>query len=137
MNPQIYVLLFLLGERKKKILPLLTEEDSEEEAKEEPLKLDLKPLPTELKYAYFEEGNQCLVVISSSFNASQEDNLLGFLRKCKQAIGWKISNLKGIIPLVCTHHIYIEEETKPMWQPQRRFNPHMQEVVCAKVLKLL
>ncbi|RVW21547.1 Retrovirus-related Pol polyprotein from transposon opus [Vitis vinifera] len=27
------------------------------------------------------------------------------LKKCKKAIGWQISDLKGISPLVCTHHI--------------------------------
>ena len=30
----------------------------------------------ELKYAYLEEDDQCLVVISSLLNASQEDSLL-------------------------------------------------------------
>nr|CAN79312.1 hypothetical protein VITISV_013032 [Vitis vinifera] len=44
---------------------------------------------------------------------------------------------EGIIPLVCTHHIYMEEEAKPVCQPQRRLNPHMQEVVRVEVLKLL
>ena len=52
-------------------------------------------------------------------------------------MGWKISDLKGINPLVCTHHIYMEDEAKPVRQPQRRLNPHMQEVVRAEVLKLL
>ena len=102
-----------------------------------PQKLDLKPLPVELKYAFLEEGNQCPVMISSVLNASQENSLLNILRKCKQAIGWKISDLKGISPLVCTHHIYMEEEAKPVRQPQRRLNPHMQEVVSNEVLKLL
>ena len=52
------------------------------------------------------------MVISSSLNVSQEDDLLGIHRKCKQAIGWKISYLKGISPLVSNHHIYIKEEAK-------------------------
>ncbi|RVW66810.1 Retrovirus-related Pol polyprotein from transposon 297 [Vitis vinifera] len=56
---------------------------------------------------------------------------------CKKAIGWQISDLKGISPLVCTHHIYMEEEAKPIRQLQRRLNPHLQEVVRAEVLKLL
>ena len=81
MNPQIYVLLFVLGERQEKFSPFFIEKDSVNEAKEEPQKLDLKPLPTELKYAYLEEGGRCLVVISSSLNASHEDSLLGILRK--------------------------------------------------------
>ena len=31
----------------------------------------------------------------------------------------------------------MEEDAKPMRQPQRRLNPHMQEVVKGEVLKLL
>ena len=35
-----------------------------------------------------------------------------------QASHWmEISDLKGISPLVCTHHIYMEEEAKPVRQP--------------------
>ncbi|KAL6313707.1 hypothetical protein AAG906_010126 [Vitis piasezkii] len=45
-------------------------------------------------------------------------------------------DLKGISPLVCIHHIYMEEEAKPIHQPQRRLNPHLQEVVRIEV-KLL
>ena len=77
------------------------------------------------------------MVISSLLNTLQEENLLDTLKKCKQAIRWKIYDLKGISPLVCTHHIYKKEEAKPVRQPQRRLNPHMQEVVRAEVLKLL
>ena len=45
--------------------------------------------------------------------------------------------MKGISPLVCTHHIYMEEKAKPIRQSQRRLNPHLQEVVRTEVLKLL
>ncbi|RVW69936.1 Gag-Pol polyprotein [Vitis vinifera] len=102
-----------------------------------PPKLVLKPLPIDLKYAYLEEDEKCPVVVSSTLTSDQEDSLLGVLRKCKKAIGWQISDLKGINPLVCTHHIYMEEDAKPVRQPQRRLNPHMQEVVRGEVLKLL
>ncbi|RVW34958.1 Retrovirus-related Pol polyprotein from transposon 17.6 [Vitis vinifera] len=66
-----------------------------------------------------------------------EISLLEVLKRYKKAIGWQISDLKGISPLVCTRHIYTEEEAKPIRQPQRRLNPHLQEVVRAEVLKLL
>ena len=46
-------------------------------------------------------------------------------------------DLKGISLAVCTHHIYLEKEAKSVSQPQRRLNPHMQEVVRVEVLKLL
>ena len=98
----------------EEILPLLIGEDSEKEESTEHQKLDLKPLLVELKYVYLEEGEQCPVVISALLNASQESSLLDILRKYKQTIGWKIYDLKGISPLVCTHHIYMEEESKPV-----------------------
>ena len=106
--------------KKQEILPLLIEEGTSE-----PQNLDLKPLPMELKYVKLEEQEQCLVVISSLLNASQENSLLGILRKNKQTIGWKITYMKGINRAVCTHHIYLEEEAKLVRQPQRRLNPHM------------
>ena len=120
------------GEKKGEILPLLIEEGTNK-----PQKLDLKHQPAELKYAYLDEHGKCPMVISSLLSTSQENSLLDILRENKQAIGWKITYLKGISLAVCTHHIYLEEEAKLVRQPQRRLNPHMQEVVGAKVLKLL
>eukprot|EP00261_Vitis_vinifera_P034743 XP_019075986.1 PREDICTED: uncharacterized protein LOC109122742 [Vitis vinifera] len=123
--------------RREEILPLFNQKDSQEATVDDPPKLVLKPLPVDLKYAYLEETEKCPVVVSSTLTSDQEDNLLGVLRKCKKAIGWQISDLKGISPLVCTHHIYMEDDAKPVRQPQRRLNPHMQEVVRGEVLKLL
>ena len=40
-------------------------------------------------------------------------------------------------PLGGTHHIYLEVEAESVRQPQRRLNPHMQEVVKEEFLKLL
>ncbi|RVW23841.1 hypothetical protein CK203_094454 [Vitis vinifera] len=42
--------------RIKEILPLFNKEEAQEAAKEETPKLNLKPLPTELKYTYLEEN---------------------------------------------------------------------------------
>ncbi|RVW44183.1 Transposon Ty3-G Gag-Pol polyprotein [Vitis vinifera] len=120
----------------EEILPLFNKEEEAAAEKEIP-KLNLKPLPVELKYTYLEENNQCPVVISSSLTSYQENCLIEVLKRCKKAIGWQISDLKSISPLVCTHHIYMEEEVKPIRQFQRRLNPHLQEVVRAEVLKLL
>ena len=118
--------------RRTEILPLLTGNEPKE-----PQKIELKPLPVELKYAFLEANEQCPVVISSLLTTAQEHNLLNLLKKSKQALGWKISDLKGINPSICTHHIYLEEESKSVRQPQRRLNPHLQEVVRVEVLKLL
>ena len=118
--------------RKTEILPLLTGDEPKE-----PQQLELKPLPAELKYEFLEENEQCPVVISSLLTTAQEHDLLHLLKRNNQALGWKISDLKGINPSICTHHIYLEEESKAVRQPQRRLNPHLQEVVRSEVLKLL
>ena len=123
--------------RRENILLLFNEEETQKAVKEDSPKLILKPLPIELKYAYLEEDKKCPVVISSALTIHQEDCLLEVLRRSKKVIGWKISDLKGINHLVCTHHIYMEDEAKLVRQPQRRLNPHMQEVVRAEVFKLL
>ncbi|RVW80067.1 Retrovirus-related Pol polyprotein from transposon 17.6 [Vitis vinifera] len=108
-----------------------------EESLNESLGVLEEGLPEPSDYAYLEEDEKCPVVVSSTLTSDQEDSLLGVLRKFKKAIGWQISDLKGISPLVCTHHIYMEEDVKPVRQPQRRLSPHMQEVVRGEVLKLL
>ena len=112
--------------RRNEIFPLVIGEEIRELQK-----IYLKPLPVELKYAYLEDHEQCSVVISALLSTAQEGSLLQVLKQNKKSIGWRISDLKGISQSVCTYHIYLEEEAKSVRQPQRRLNPHMQEVVRA------
>ncbi|XP_075104740.1 uncharacterized protein LOC142178860 [Nicotiana tabacum] len=70
-------------------------------------------------------------------NEEQEYKLIEVLRKHKRALGWTIADIKGINPAICMHRILMEENYKPIVQPQRRLNPAMQEVVKKEVVKLL
>src|SRR3984885_7727116 len=45
--------------------------------------------------------------------------------------------MKGIDPKTCIHHIYIEESSRPIRQPQRRMNPNLREIVKEELQKLL
>jgi hypothetical protein len=76
-------------------------------------------------------------IISSSLTELEEEKLMRVLRENKKALGWSISDLKGISPAYCMHKIKLEEEFKPVVQPQRRLNPTMKEVVKKEVTKLL
>uniref|UniRef100_A0A1S3XBX2 Retrovirus-related Pol polyprotein from transposon 17.6 n=1 Tax=Nicotiana tabacum TaxID=4097 RepID=A0A1S3XBX2_TOBAC len=67
----------------------------------------------------------------------QESKLIEVLRKHKRALGWTIADIKGISPTICMHMILMENEYKPIVQPQRRLNPAMQEVVKKEVVKCL
>ena len=120
-----------------KLEPLPPIEDKVLPSEERPPKLELKPLPSHLKYVFLGVEETFSVIISSSLESEQENKLLEILRTHKTAIGWTIANIKGISPLICTHRIHLEENVKPSRQPQRRLNPIMKEVVKKEVLKLL
>ncbi|XP_070051101.1 uncharacterized protein [Nicotiana tomentosiformis] len=57
--------------------------------------------------------------------------------KIQKILGWTIADIKRISPAICMHKILMENDYKPIVQPQRRLNPAMQEVVKKEVVKLL
>ncbi|XP_026458789.1 uncharacterized protein LOC113359354 [Papaver somniferum] len=57
-------------------------------------KLDLKPLPDTLKYAFLDPSETFPVIIASCLDTEQESQLLEVLKKHKEALGWTISDLK-------------------------------------------
>ncbi|XP_070055929.1 uncharacterized protein [Nicotiana tomentosiformis] len=100
------------------------------------LKIELKELPSNLKYVFL-ELELFPVIISSSLTIEQESKLIEVLRKHKRALGWTIADIKGISPAICMHSILMENDYKPIVQHQRRLNPAMQEVVKKEMVKLL
>ncbi|CAJ2642327.1 unnamed protein product [Trifolium pratense] len=138
-NPQCYQLEALEVEKvQKKIEDLnVTRSGELKEEASAPSAPELKELPTHLKYVFLSEESMHPAIISSSLNALEEEKLLRVLRENKKALGWSISDLKGISPAYCMHKIKLEEEFKPVVQPQRRLNPTMKDVVKKEVTKLL
>ncbi|KAK0596401.1 hypothetical protein LWI29_015350 [Acer saccharum] len=106
-------------------------------ANDPPPKLELKELPTTLKYVYLGDDETYPVIVASELQGTEEERLIGVLQKHKSAIGWSIEDIKGISPTVCMHKIFLEEESRPSREAQRRLNPIMKEVVKKEVLKLL
>ncbi|GJW28408.1 reverse transcriptase domain-containing protein, partial [Tanacetum coccineum] len=104
---------------------------------EEPPKLELKYLPFHLEYAYLEENDKLPVIIAKGLKNDEKYALLKVLKSHKQAIAWKITDIKGIDPRFCTHKILMEDDYKPTVQSQRRVNPKIHEVIKKEVLKLL
>ena len=103
----------------------------------EPPELELKPLPSHLKYTFLGSNSTLPVIISNTLTSLQEKKLLQVLSEHKTAIGWTISDIKGISPTFCQHKIILDEEYKPSVQPQRRLNPNMKEVVKKEIIKWL
>ena len=120
-----------------KFEPLTPIEDKALPSEERSPNLELKPLPSHLKYSFLGAEETFHVIISSFLEMDQENQLLEILRTHRTALGWTIADIKGINPLICTHRIHLEEDVKPSRQPQRRLNPIMKEVIKKEVLKLL
>ena len=104
---------------------------------EQPPKMEQKPLPSHLKYAYLGVESTLPVIISASLTALEEEKLLRILREHKHALGCSLADLKGIRPSMCMHRILLEDGHKPSVEAQRRLNPTMKEVVRKEVLKWL
>nr|GEZ25614.1 DNA-directed DNA polymerase [Tanacetum cinerariifolium] len=115
----------------------LTEETKAKSFVEEPPELELKELPSHLKYAFLEDSNKLLVIIAKNLKDVEKEALIKVLKSYKRAIAWKISDIKGIDPRFCTHKILIKEDYKPTVQIQRRVNPKIRDVIKKEVIKLL
>ncbi|RDX72689.1 hypothetical protein CR513_47784, partial [Mucuna pruriens] len=102
-----------------------------------PPRMELKPLPNHLKYAYLDSEQKLPVIIANNLFQEQEDKLLKVMRQHKKAIGWNLSDLPSINPSICMHRILMEEEVKPIRQQQRRLNPTLLDMVKKEATKLL
>ncbi|GKA64176.1 reverse transcriptase domain-containing protein [Tanacetum coccineum] len=62
---------------------------------DDPLELELKDLPSHLEYAFLEGTDKLPVIISKELKDEEKAALLKVLKSHKQAIAWKISDIKG------------------------------------------
>nr|GEV57677.1 reverse transcriptase domain-containing protein [Tanacetum cinerariifolium] len=129
----------LLNEDPFQILPMdlkLAEESKEKSFVEKPPELELKELPSHLEYAFLEDSNKFPVIIAKNLKADEKEALINVLKSHKRA-PWKISDIKGIDPMIYTHKILMEDDYKPAIQSQRRVNPKIHDLIKKEVIKLL
>ncbi|GJV43178.1 reverse transcriptase domain-containing protein [Tanacetum coccineum] len=107
------------------------------EPKDEFPKVELKELPPHLEYAFLEENNKLPVIISKDLSQDEKTSLVNVLKNRKQAIAWKLSDIRGIDPEFCSHKILLEDDYEPSVQHQRRVNPKIHDVIKKEVEKLL
>jgi hypothetical protein len=75
--------------------------------------------------------------INPDLSSAETGRLMKLLIEHKEAFAWDYMDMKGISSELCTHHIYIKEECRPIFQPQRRMNPNIKEIVKEELQKLL
>ncbi|GJW62776.1 reverse transcriptase domain-containing protein [Tanacetum coccineum] len=104
---------------------------------DEPPEVELKDLPPHLEYAFLEDNNKLPVIIAKDLSVDEKTALIKVLKSQKQAIAWKLSDIKGINLEFCSHKILMEEDYEPAVQHQRRVNPKIHDVIKKEVEKLL
>nr|GEV71094.1 DNA-directed DNA polymerase [Tanacetum cinerariifolium] len=104
---------------------------------DEPSEVKLKDLPPHLEYAFLEGDDKLPVIIAKALSVEEKAALIKVLKSHKQAIAWKLSDIKGINLEFCTHKILMKDDFEPAVQHQRRVNPKIYDVIKKEVLKLL
>jgi hypothetical protein len=77
------------------------------------------------------------MIISDKLSDNETGRLVATLEKYWSVIGYSLWDWKGFSPSLCTHHIPMEQEHKPICEHQQWLNNVMREVVKKEVLKLL
>nr|GEY18467.1 reverse transcriptase domain-containing protein [Tanacetum cinerariifolium] len=104
---------------------------------DEPLEVELKDLPSYLEYAFLEGDDKLPVIIAKDLSVEEKAALTKFGKSHKQAIAWKLFDIKSINLEFCTHKILMEDDFEPTVQHQRRVNLKIHDVIKIEVLKLL
>ncbi|GJS74497.1 retrovirus-related pol polyprotein from transposon TNT 1-94 [Tanacetum coccineum] len=82
----------------------------------------LPEIRKDLNYVKAKIAKSSIDMKTSEFHLSVDEKtaLIKVLKSRKQAIAWKLSDIKGINPEFCSHKILIEEDYEPTVQHQRR-----------------
>ena len=75
--------------------------------------------------------------IGAHLTLSQEEQLIALLNKYHKAFAWEYTDMPKIHQETCTHHIYTDDNIRPLRQPQRKMNPILKEIVKEELQKLL
>ena len=111
--------------------------EGKEESPTPPPKVELKPLPSSLKYVFLDDDENYPVIVNAKLDDASILKLLDVLKKYRSVIGYSINDIKGISPSLCMHRILLDDDNATSIEHQRRLNPNMKEVVRKEVLKLL
>ena len=72
------------------------------------------------------------IINSATLSLTEEDMLLGMLKKHKGTIGWTLMDIKEIIPSLCMHKIQLEGGQFKSIEKQRPLNQMMKEVIITR-----
>nr|GEU86523.1 reverse transcriptase domain-containing protein [Tanacetum cinerariifolium] len=73
----------------------VVEPTNEKSSIDEPPVVELKDLPPHLEYAFLEGDDKLPIIIAKDLNDEEKTALIKVLKSHKQALAWKLSNIKG------------------------------------------
>jgi hypothetical protein len=79
--------------------------------------IELKPLPSGLRYAFLNNDQDSPLIISDKLSQEESLHLLTVLEKHHSAFGYSLQDLKGISPALCTHCIPTDPDSIPSRAP--------------------
>ena len=100
-------------------------------------KVELKPLPKGLRYAFLGTNSTYPIIINEELSNLEVSTLIEELKKYRKAIGYSLSDIKGISKTLCVHRIHLENESMTSVEHQKRLNSNLRDVVQKEILKLL
>ena len=71
--------------------------------------------------------------INFGLDIDQQKQLVDILKEQLGAFAWEYTDMKGIHPDTCIHHIYIHGEVTPVRKPQKRMNPALKDIVKEEI----
>ncbi|CAM8912980.1 unnamed protein product [Rhodiola kirilowii] len=113
------------------------EEGTQSDKGKKSCSVELKALPTSLRYEFLGPNSTLPIIVNASLNDDETSRLLDVIREHKDAIVYSIDDLKGISPNLCMHKINLEDDSLPSREHARRLNPIVGEVVKKEILKTL
>ena len=87
---------------------------------------NLKSIPIEL-----EPGKN--LNINPNLSLDEKKCLISILKEHKGAFSWEYTDMWGIPSNMCTHHIYIKSDSRPVYQPQRRMKLNLRDIVKEEI----
>nr|GEW55849.1 reverse transcriptase domain-containing protein [Tanacetum cinerariifolium] len=115
----------------------VVEPKNDKSSDDEPPKVELKELLSHLECAFLGENNKWPVIVAKDLSVNEKSALIEVLKSRKKAIAWKLTNIRGIDPELCSHKILLEDDFSPKVQSQRRVNPKIHDIIKKEVEKLL
>nr|GEW32255.1 reverse transcriptase domain-containing protein [Tanacetum cinerariifolium] len=87
--------------------------------------------------AFLNDDPSLPLPLKENLSVKEKSALVKVLKSHKQAIAWKLFDIKGINPKFYTRKILMEDDFEPAVQHQRRVNPKIHDVIKKKENELI